>query len=112
MTTKFFAVAVYDVVQVYGGPEEGGWYYHDGELVDVVNIARDVIAASGQARAFNEGADIDQYGQGLTATVVTLGRTERENEDEACHLGPDELGAEVTRWDIPTSFNRRRPHYC
>lgn len=31
---KWFCVAVYSVWNAYGGPEEGGWYYRCGQLID------------------------------------------------------------------------------
>jgi len=31
---KWWAVAVYTSYQVYGGPEEGGWWYSCGELTE------------------------------------------------------------------------------
>lgn len=35
---KWWAVAVYDVYQAYGGPEEGGWYYDCGDLIEHARI--------------------------------------------------------------------------
>ena len=31
-------VNVYIEQLVYGGPEEGGWYYHAGELVESISV--------------------------------------------------------------------------
>jgi hypothetical protein len=31
--TQQWFVAVYEITQCYGGPEEGGWWYHSGELI-------------------------------------------------------------------------------
>lgn len=35
---KWWSVAVYDVEGVYGGPEEGGWWYTAGYLVQPMKI--------------------------------------------------------------------------
>lgn len=32
-----YGVAVYDVDRLYGGPEEGGWWYNVGELIHADN---------------------------------------------------------------------------
>ena len=32
-------IAVYETDRVYGGPEEGGWWYETGELVHKVTVA-------------------------------------------------------------------------
>jgi hypothetical protein len=43
-------VNVYEIDREYGGPEEGGWYYDSGRVVD----SRQVHGASQQAAAVRE----------------------------------------------------------
>lgn len=126
---SLFVVAVYNESRQYGGPEEGGWYYTDGELVSVLESFHDEDAAWEFARNWNdaERASEDRQGwrwnnDGDRATVVELGRTEvkAEYQDYVCH-GDADLWDEdgnvmpeyaVVRWDIPTYYPERRPHYC
>ena len=35
---RFWSVALYETGQAYGGPEEGGWYYSTGNLVEPQKI--------------------------------------------------------------------------
>lgn len=39
----FYTVAVYLVDRAYGGPEEGGWWYDCGQLVDDAAFAKPKI---------------------------------------------------------------------
>lgn len=49
----FYSVAVYMVDRQYGGPEEGGWYYDAGVLINYTEDGmEDVLAALGEDRTF------------------------------------------------------------
>lgn len=115
--TTHYVVAVYELEREYGGPEEGGWYYSDGPLVEIAYVSQIEDAANAEARRLND-AFVEEAGQDpdrLVATVVALPRKENEFQREACHLEPDqvEAGREVTRWDIPTEYRDGYvPHYC
>ena len=52
MTT--YIVAVYDVVQQYGGPEEGGWWYDAGSFVRQVRQFHNEDKAVGYCRRLND----------------------------------------------------------
>lgn len=112
-----YAVAVYAIARAYGGPEEGGWWYDEGELVGVDAFLPDEDAAYDRAGALNatykpEGTWRDE---GLSARVVAIPRRVLPPAlaAEACHDYGDHDDAEmVTRWDVPAFFPEHRPHYC
>jgi hypothetical protein len=124
-------VAIYYEDRVYGGPEEGGWWYTEGELVDVVNADAHEDHAWDLARMWNDEHDESEASGrylGSTfprerATVVELGREEIKPElaDYVCHGDADDLWNEdgsikpenkVVRWDVPEYYPEYRPHYC
>ena len=37
MTSYKFNIGIYELRQCYGGAEEGGWYYEDGEKIKEIN---------------------------------------------------------------------------
>lgn len=55
-------VALYLVRRVYGGPEEGGWWYEAGEIVTDPEIYRDL---GGPPRAFLDPSDAHAYRRSL-----------------------------------------------
>lgn len=48
---------IYNRVQCYGGPEEGGWYYHIQEAVDTVELDK--------IEEVENGGVLDCYGEGV-----------------------------------------------
>jgi hypothetical protein len=44
MTQPQFYVNVYDLSRHYGGPEEGGWWYDAGDVIEVHGPFDDVMA--------------------------------------------------------------------
>ncbi len=114
--TQHFAVAIFEVEQVYGGPEEGGWWYTDGPLQFVDSFHTDEDDASARCRDLNDlhnAADEAGATPSRVATVVPFPRTEREFDSEGCHLQESELGDEITKFDIPLWYRGDfRPHYC
>ena len=60
---KWWAVAVYDVDQAYGGPEEGGWWYDIGHLVchAMVRFFTDLEEAKEYQKSLREWADANDY---------------------------------------------------
>jgi len=47
-------VNVYDITRVYGGPEEGGWWYDMGELIESHEASSDEEAREVQARLLED----------------------------------------------------------
>lgn len=109
----FYAVAVYDQWQEYGGPEEGGWYYHAGELVGVSAWYSNEDVAYEHARMLNANfaPERSRYGDGPTAEVVELPR--RRYPEGWCHnYGDIDEESLPLVWDIPAYYPEERPHYC
>ncbi len=46
--SKGIFINVYDVTQCYGGPEEGGWYYHWRDCVGSVHVRGNKIESTRQ----------------------------------------------------------------
>ena len=61
---KFYTVAIYMEDKVYGGPEEGGWYYHAGELCMEPRAANFL-------RGFDKEEDAWDYTDALNQGVIT-----------------------------------------
>lgn len=109
-----FVVAAYDVSRHYGGPEEGGWYYSNGPLLGVLDVALSNDEATEKCwdinQAFNE---LDGSGEDRrVATVVELPRRELGPHIRPCHDVDYDESDYVTRWDIPAEYSEERPHYC
>lgn len=105
-----YVTAVYAVDRVYGGPEEGGWYYTYGDLVGTIGATADEDDAYGIAWRFNRLlADGGPRRDGLEARVYQLGRL--EYPADACHVdyAPEER---EPRYDVPLHFPEGRAHYC
>lgn len=119
---NLWVIAVYDTERVYGGPEEGGWWYTQGTLVGISDVGgfKYVSNAASACRAVNERLGYDNRGdwhheQRREAHLVELGRRELHPElrRQECHAdidpGPEDY---VIRWDVPAEFPEHRPHYC
>lgn len=118
LVREWYAVAVYDETQEYGGPEEGGWWYMTGELVGVAHWFYNEDVAYEVARGYNERFEKESwnsYKEGFHARVVEVPRRELKEKyaDDACHSDGDwpDYAYEM-RWDVPTYWPERRPHYC
>lgn len=122
---EFYAVAVYSTDRVYGGPEEGGWWYTAGELEYVHAFYHHEEVAWEAARTLNEEFKPEfRYAGNMAAHVVTVPRWELKPEyaAEACHgYGSDELydehwkvRPEYGEWrtDVPLYFPEYGQHYC
>lgn len=73
-------VTVYEVVQYYGGPEEGGWWYH----IDRPEYSVHVRPGQHAARVLEAvravyGAGLDRYGEGY---FVAAERSRGENRSD------------------------------
>ena len=88
---KWWCVALYETDRAYGGPEEGGWWYTCGWLVDHAKI-----------RFFDNYKDAYDYSQELWAYCL------EENKDRGdMKLAP--LG--FTEQMPDTHFPKNRPYY-
>ena len=89
---EWFSVAVYTCVAVYGGPEEGGWYYDAGSLVEHHLI-----------KFFDKYDDADDYARELW-NMCAEGNKDR---------GDVRLVVRCTTESMPdTHYPKRRPYYC
>lgn len=89
---QWFSVAVYTSEQVYGGPEEGGWYYPAGQLVEHHLI-----------KFFDNYADAMDYSASLWDWC------DEENKDR----GDVRFVVRCTTEAMPdTHYPKRRPFYC
>lgn len=97
MTT--YIVAVYDIAQRYGGPEEGGWWYIAGSLVRQVKTFRSESRAYDYCRRLNAKLHSRTFGP-------NQGRRELSSV-----LSNGECQAEVHENHAPKGYPERRPHY-
>jgi hypothetical protein len=88
---EWWAVAVYTSDRAYGGPEEGGWWYNCGELVEHSKI-----------KFFGNHSDAYAYSQELWAWCL------EENKDR----GDVKLVVRAFTEQMPDShYPLRRPYY-
>jgi hypothetical protein len=89
---EWWAVAVYTSDRSYGGPEEGGWWYSCGELVEHARI-----------RFFDNYKDAVDYSQELWAWCIEMNRDS----------GDVKLVVRGFTEQMPdTHYPKRRPFYC
>lgn len=93
----YVSVALYAVERVYGGPEEGGWYYDAGDVV------------RGTAREF-EAADAPQADlyRELLWTRANAEMTAARKDGYSVRFN---VRVEAEAPAAP-SYPTRRPHYC
>lgn len=68
-----YVVAFYEIDRVYGGPEEGGWWYDTGALVRVFRVVRSEVRAYSIARRANALLDRLQRGKRSVGSVAYEG---------------------------------------
>jgi hypothetical protein len=103
---KVYVLAKYEVSRRYGGPEEGGWWYTDGDLSQIMAAYNHEEDAYADCRRYNAAVDQDE----VAFTVVTLPWLDEDPDGDRCHS--DGEVQPVLRTDIPKYFNEHRPHYC
>lgn len=115
MEPTLYIIARYNTDRLYGGPEEGGWWYTAGELDRVVLSTRDEDRAYEWVRRLND-ARAPMQREFVGYSVVELPRRELLPELMAvgCHadIDWDDEASFITRWDVPVWFPEHRPHYC
>lgn len=93
---EWWAVAMYHEWSAYGGPEEGGWWYSVGELVDHAMI-----------RFFSNYADAEAYHKELWDKADAL--TKELRKEGNCETRYIVMG--LTEEMPPVSYPKRRPYY-
>lgn len=83
-------VNVYSIDRVYGGPEEGGWWYDTGELVKVI-----VCQSEEQAQEVRQQLEAEYPYTGKRGSV----------------LGGDDYNMEVANDPGVAYWPEERPHY-
>lgn len=94
-----FSVGVYLVDQCYGGPEEGGWYFDGGELVNDPQFP---------AADFDTEDEADAYAEKLRVSLRELNEGRRPKHSV---LSEGVYEVHVFEGPLPESFPEVRPHY-
>lgn len=68
-----FVLAFYEIDRVYGGPEEGGWYYSTGRLVRIFRILKSEHRAYAAARRANRLLEYLQRHKRPVGSVIYAG---------------------------------------
>jgi hypothetical protein len=100
-----WVVALYETNRAYGGPEEGGWWYDVGKILD-------------RARARRFGPDQEQearaYLAELSAHAAQVNREEGRREPGSVLCDGWLAARMIRRWpwqSIPRGWPRRKPVY-
>jgi len=94
-----YFVSVYDVARMYGGPEEGGWWYDAGSLVRTCRMFRSSDRAYHYAWRLNRRLRSRAWGP-------NQGR-----RDKSSVLSDGFYEAHVHEDNAPGEFPEKRPHY-
>lgn len=102
MNKAFYSVAIYLIDRVYGGPEEGGWYYTAGELATEPEFAK-------YLRGFDEFDEAHRYANSVNDDpfLITINA---DRPDTHSVLSEGRYAAIVSE-GVPTHFPLERPHY-
>jgi hypothetical protein len=101
-----FWVACYLTSQSYGGPDEGGWWYDEGELVTDPDIYHTL---GGTPRSFLTVQEADAYAAELRPKLALLNR-HRPPKHASTSQGTYEVQV-LQEASLPTGFPAMRPHY-
>jgi hypothetical protein len=71
--SKTYLVGFYEVDRVYGGPEEGGWYYDSGKLIRVFFVTKSRKEASKKAVKANSLLNVLQRNKTEVSSVLYRG---------------------------------------
>lgn len=92
-----FTVAVYELNQEYGGPEEGGWWYTAGSLQYV-------------SRVFEDKAKAEAHASRMNRTFAYMVRGVGKRCWSAVYSG-GHYDALVYEGEAPAYFPQSRPYY-
>ena len=95
-----YLVSVYIQDRVYGGPEEGGWWYTAGGLVRTLRLFRNQDAAYEYCRRLNEKLASRQTGPNTGRRSISS------------VLSDGEFVARVDENYAPPKFPEEAPYYC
>jgi len=110
-------VNVYIVDRAYGGPEEGGWYYDTGELIETKqffgmgeygNVHESAVAYSEQVKKELEQADELEYKTGYGPHD---GCDDAGNGDDNYLIRGGTWGRGTYRIDVTTNKGKNYPEY-
>jgi hypothetical protein len=85
-------ITIHDTYLCYGGPEEGGWYYHQGHPLQTICIFSKKQAVNTYLQYSEEYEVWDQASLGLSTTESAV----------EINFGND----------FAKQYPERRPHYC
>jgi hypothetical protein len=91
---KWWAVAIYEEGQAYGGAEEGGWWYSVGHLVE-----------QGKIRFFNDYDEAEAYHSEMWDLVNEWNRLSPGGDSRYIVMG-------LTEEMPPHGYPKKRPYYC
>ena len=94
-----FIVATYDCDQMYGGPEEGGWWYEAGSLVRIHRVYRNLDVAYQYCRRLNARLHSRAFGPN------------KGKPDFHSVLSEGQISAHIFDDCAPRGFPEQRPHY-
>lgn len=119
-SAPFWTVAIYLVDKVYGGPEEGGWYYTGGERIDHaldgVNPNDLLTVLTGEGTIYRDTEEASAAEQEAYAYAETL----QLRLDCTVNVGRREISSVLSegRYSAiahpghpPQHFPATRPHY-
>lgn len=93
---KWWAVAMYETTEAYGGPEEGGWWYTVGELIE-----------HGKIRYFDNLEEAEKYRDELWDLADEWNKCARKEGD----LETRYIVQCYTERMVETHFPKKRPYY-
>lgn len=97
---QYHTIALHNVDQAYGGPEDGGWYYSCGmpcdDLAEFTRTIKNRNAAERYAEKLNKLADDLNHGKREVSSVIYDG---------------DRVTAIIDRGPIAKAWPPTRPYY-
>lgn len=93
-----YVIAVYERDRLYGGPEEGGWWYDTGQKIRTIAVVAGEEAAYAMARRVNRLLEYrdDFYNRVRISSVAYQG---------------GELRVRVYKGTAPDHYPEERPYY-
>jgi hypothetical protein len=99
MAKNVWLVSAYEFDRYYGGPEEGGWWYTQGEILRTLKLFRTEDAANDYCRRMNEKLNSKIFGP-------NAGRRSMSSV-----TGDTQICAEVHESRAPQRWPENRPRY-
>ena len=105
--SKEYLVSLYQVTQHYGGPEEGGWWYHNRKYLATVNSFTDVDTACAYMTEYRKGLEEEnkQREKGVNQSLADMPDDDNYNHSmypegyiPLGQLGNDEITVTMEPW--------------